>query len=63
MPARKLEMEGIVGCDDRHPVQLAGKTHKRLMDLASELKVHNANMAVAVLLDHYEGKNGGGMHN
>lgn len=58
-----MEGDVIVGGEDRHPVQLTSKTHKRLMGVASELKVRNANMAVMVLLDHYEGKNGGGMHN
>lgn len=53
-----MEGDVIVGGEDRHPVQLNSKTHKRLMGVASELNVRNANMAVMFLLDHYEGKRG-----
>jgi hypothetical protein len=62
MNGRKMEGDMIVGGADRHPVQLTPQTHKRLMKIASELGVRNANMAVMVLIDTYEG-NGGGVHN
>ena len=60
MNMRKIEGDVIVGNEDRHPVQLTSQTHKRLMKIASDLGVRNANMAVMVLIDTYEGD---GMHN